>query len=252
MASLMASFRNEWAKLIARKKYLVFIIIGLLICLLWSGLSQIISGFARTQGGFNINLTPTPMTALPLFLQILIPFLIFMGVTDLITVEGADNNLKAMLCRPVERWKLYASKLMAVLTYAALYLACVFVMTAVLNQVFGKQLSANELFMALVSYALTLIPLAILSAYAALVALMGRSGTLTMFLLLLSYMLLNALPFFFPVLSEILFTSYLRWYRLWIGALPNPGKMLHMLLIVTGYATTFFTAGSLLFDRKEY
>ena len=252
MASLMASYRNEWAKLIARKKYIVFIFIGMAICLLWSGVGQLITGFAMTQAGFNINLTPSPMVALPFFLQILIPFLIFMGVTDLITVEGAENNLKAMLCRPVERWKLYASKLMAVVSYAAVYLLCIFVVTVTLNRLFGKPMQGNEIAMAFFSYALTLIPLAILSAYAALIALLGRSGTLTMFLLLVSYLLLNALPWFFPVLSEILFTSYLRWYRLWIGALPNFGKMLHMLLIVSGYATVFFTAGSLIFDRKEY
>jgi ABC-2 type transport system permease protein len=73
-----------------------------------------------------------------------------------------------------------------------------------------------------------------------------------MFLLLLSYLVLSALPIIFPVLSEMLFTSYLGWYKLWVGILPDPAKLLHMLLIVAAYGTAFFTAGSLLFDRKEY
>jgi len=252
MKSFAASYRNEWDKLLSRKKYIVFLCIGLCICLIWAGLGQLIANVARQAGGLSLTLAPTPMGALPFFLQILIPFLMFMGVTDLITVEGADATMKAMVFRPVERWKLYFSKILAVLTYAAFYLACVFIVSAVLNQVFGKPLSVSELFIALASYALTVAPLAILASFAALVALFGKSGTLTMFILLFSYLLLSVLPVFFPVLNEMLFTSYLSWYRLWIGALPGGGKLLHILMIVLGYGAVFLTAGSLLFDRKDY
>ena len=252
MKTFIASYRNEWTKLIARKKYIVFLCIGLGICLIWAVLGRLISSFAQQQGGLTLTISPTPMGALPFFLQVLIPFLMFMGVTDLLTVEGADSTMKAMICRPIERWKLYFSKILTVVTYAALYLACVFVVCAVLNQIFGKPYSISELFISLASYALTLIPLAILASFAALIALMGKSGTLTMFLLLLAYLSLCVLPVFFPILTEMLFTSYLSWYRLWVGALPGASKLIHMLIIVFGYGVVFTTAGSLLFDRKGY
>ena len=252
MLSFIASYKNEWDKLVARKKYVVFIIIGVAICMIWAAVGQLISNIAMQQGGFSLSLAPTPMGALPIFLQILVPFLMFMGATDLLTVEATDNTMKAMICRPVERYKLYASKILAVVTYAAIYLACIFVVCAVLNQIFGRPQSFADLLLSLASYALTLIPLAILASFAALVALLGRSGTLTMFILLMSYLLLNVLPVFFPLLSEMLFTSYLSWYRLWIGALPGAAKLIHMLLIVLGYGAAFFTAGSLIFDRKSY
>jgi len=252
MSAFLASYRNEWDKLIARKKYIVFLCIGLGICLLWAGLGQVVSSYARQQGGLSLTIAPTPMGALPFFLQVLVPFLMFMGLTDLLTAEGADNTMKAMVCRPVERWKLYASKILAVLTYAALYLVCVFIVCAVLNQIFGRPLGVTDLLIALASYALTIVPLAILACFAALVALLGRSGSLTMFLLIALYLLFNVLPVFFPVTSEMLFTSYLSWYRLWIGALPGAAKMIHMLLIVLGYGVVFFTAGSLVFEHKEY
>jgi len=252
MKSFIASYRNECSKLIARKKYIVFLCIGLGICLIWAGLGQLISGFARQQGGISLNLLPTPMGALPFFLQILIPFLMFMGVTDLITVEGTDNTMKAMVFRPVERWKLYFSKITAVVTYAAAYLVSVFAVCAVLNQIFGRPLGVSELLIALASYAMTLVPLAILASFAALIALMGKSGTLTMFLLLLAYLLLSVLPLFFPVLTEMLFTSYLNWYRLWIGAMPGLPKLVHMLVVMLGSGVVFLTAGSLIYDRKGY
>jgi len=250
--SFIASYKNEWDKLLSRKKYIVFLCIGIGICSIQAGFGQLLSWFVMSQGGLTLTLAPTPMGALPFFLQILVPFLMFMGVSDLLTVESSDGTMKAMVYRPVERWKLYYSKILAVLTYAALYLVSVFIVCAALNQIFGRPLGAAELFTALASYALTLIPLAILASFAALVALVGKSGTLTMFMLLFLYLLLNVLPVFFPVLNEMLFTSYLSWYRLWIGALPSASKLIHMLLIVLGYAVAFLTAGSLIFDRKDY
>jgi len=252
MKTFFASYRNEWDQLLSRKKYIVFLVIGIGICLFWAGLIQLISGFAGSQGLIFLALTPSPMGMLPFFLQVLVPFLMFMGVTDLLTVESSDNTMKAMVCRPVERWKLYFSKILAVVVYAAFYLGCIFVVSAVLNQLFERPLGVSELLVALASYALTLVPLAILAAFAAFVALLGKSGTLTMFVLVFLYLLLNVLPVFFPVLSEMLFTSYLGWYRLWVGALPGTSRLVHMLLIVFGYGVVFFTAGSLIFERKEY
>ena len=252
MTAFLASCRNECDKLLHRKKYTVFLCVGVAICVIWTLLGNLLSNFIRMQSGLSFIFAPTPMGALPFFLQIFVPFLMFMGICDLVTVEGAENTMKAILCRPVERWKLYASKILAVEAYAAIYLGAIFAVCAVLTQLSGRPLGAKEFFIALASYALTLVPLAVLASFSALIALFGRSGSLTMFLLIVLYILLNALPIVFPALTELLFTSYLGWHRLWIGALPSAAKLAHMLLIVLGYGTVFFTAGSLLFDQKEY
>ena len=254
MAAFIASYRNEWHKLMQRKKYIVFFCLGIGFYLGWALLAYLAATFLRRYGvaSLALVLSPTPMGVLTLFIQVLIPFLIFMGLTDLITVEGADSTMKAMLCRPVERWKLYAAKIAAVWTYAGVYLAGAFVVSVLSYQILGRGLSFGDFFVALASYVLTLVPLAVLACFAALVALFGRSGTLTMLLLLLSYMVLRVAPLFFPLLNEILFTSFLGWHRLWIGALPAASRLVHMLVIVFGYGTVFFMAGTLLFDRKEY
>ena len=252
MTALYAAYRNEADKIIRRKKYIVFLIIGIAICILWAMLGSMLSGFIGQRSGILLILTPTPMGVLPFFLQIMLPLLIFMGVTDLITTEGAEHTMKAMICRPVERWKLYAAKLLAVMSYVALYLACVFAVSTVLNQAFGRALSADGLLTAFASYALTIPTLAVLATFAALVALLGRSGSLVMFLLVVIYMAMSVLPVFIPILSELLFTSYLGWHRLWIGVQPGASRLVHMLIIVVGYGVVFFMAGSLVFDGKEY
>jgi ABC-2 type transport system permease protein len=192
------------------------------------------------------------MGALGFFLQILIPFLIFMAATDLFTVEAADGTMKGAICRPIERWKLYTSKLLAIMTYAAIYLALVFVVSAALNQVLGRPLTISEFAVSFSSYMLTIPPLAVLAAFAALVALFGRSGSLTMLILIAAYLTMNLLPMLLPIFAELLFTSYLGWHRLWIGALPHGTRLVQIITILLGYGVVFFMAGSLIFDRKDY
>jgi len=252
MSAFYGACRNELNKLLWRKKYRVFLATGIMICILWAALANLASNLIGQYGGLFINLTPTPMGVLPLFLQFFSPFLVFMAVTDLITTEAAEDTMKAMICRPVERWKLYTAKHLAVITYISLYLICVFVVSTVLNQVWGRALTAGELMATLASYLLAIPILAVLTAFAALIALAGRSATLTMLLLIVIYLTMSILSIIFPILSGLLFTSYLGWYRLWIGVTPGALRLIHMLIIILGYGVVFFTAGSLIFDRKEY
>ncbi|MCL2527019.1 MAG: ABC transporter permease [Defluviitaleaceae bacterium] len=252
MRAFGAAYRNETEKLIKRRKYIVFIIIGVLICTIWAVGGNMLSALIGRQVGFLFILTPTPMGVLPFFLQVLLPLLIFMGVTDLITTEGAEHTMKAMIYRPIERWKLYGAKLSAVLTYIILYLCCIFFVSALFNQIMGRPLSIGGFAQALASYALAIPTLAVLVTFAAFVAISGRSSSLVMFLLVVIYMVMRVLPLFFPILSELLFTSFLGWHRLWIGVIPGAGRVLHMLVIVAGYGLVFFLAGSLVFDKREY
>ncbi|MCL2385920.1 MAG: ABC transporter permease [Defluviitaleaceae bacterium] len=252
MTALKAAYHNETDKLLLRKKYIVFLIIGAIICVLFVSAGAVASGLLGHLSGFAFNITPSPIGVLPLFSQVIIPLLVFMGAADLITAESSDSTMKAMICRPVERWKLYTAKLLAIVSYAAVYLGCIFVLSTLVNLATGSGIGFSGIFNALVAYVITLFPLAVLATFAALVALFGKSSTLTMLLLIVIYATLNVLPFLFPSLFDMLFTSYLGWYRLWIGVLPNASRILHMLAIVGGYGIVFFTAGSLIFDRKEY
>lgn len=253
MRTLGAGIANEFSKLMARKKYMVFLIIGVAICCLWALIGNLISNLITSNfNSISLNLSPSPMGVLPFFLQVMVPFLMFMGVTDLFTVEASDHTIRASLIRPIERWKLFTSKICAVMIYAAGYLICIFIFSTVFQALFGQIASFSELMLTFLAYLLILIPLAVLACFAALIAMFGKSGTLVMFLLIMSYIILSVLPFVIPVLNELLFTSYLSWHKLFIGALPAFSKMANMLLIVFGYGVVFFTAGSLLFDRKEY
>ncbi len=82
--------------------------------------------------------------------------------------------------------------------------------------------------------------------------LLGKSGTLTMFVLIVLYLALCALPILIPVTDQLLFTSYFSFYRLFVGAVPEFGRLLNMLLIVLSTGAVFFIGGSIIFDKKSY
>jgi len=248
MSSFNAAYCGEVKKIFLRKKYVAFMIIGISVCLIWAGIGSLASGVAVRVSGMPINLMPTPMGIFPFFAQTLIPLLIFMGASDLLTAESVV--MKAVIGRPVERWKLYLSKMLAIMSYVAIYLAAIFVVSAVLGA--SRMVGASELTQALLAYALTLLPLMVLTLFAGLIALFGRSPALTMLVLIGSYLLMRVLPIVFPIFGELLFTSHIGWHRVWIGVRPSTTRLVHMFSIVFGYGIVFFAAGSLVFDRKEY
>jgi len=247
MKAFNAAYIGEFKKIFWRKKYIVFIVIGVLVCLIWAAIGSLVSGATFRLAGFPINIMPTPMAVFPFFAQTLIPLLIFMGASDLITAEA--GVMKAIIGRPVERWKLYSAKMLAIMSYVAIYLGIIFVVSTVLGT---GRVGINELAQSLLAYALTLLPLMVLTLFAGLIALLGKSPSLTMLVLIGSYILMRGMPIVMPIFAELLFTSHIGWHRLWIGARPSMTRLVHMFSIVFGYGVVLFTAGSLMFDRKEY
>lgn len=252
MKSLGAAYLNELSKLRSRKKYIVFLIIGIALCIIWALLGNLITNIIQRNMSLSLVLAPNPMGVLPLFLYVLLPFLIFMAASDLFTVESAENTMKAALILPVERWKLFTAKLLSIISYVAVYLLSIFICAAVCQLIFGKGETVSSLLISFVSYIIILIPLFVLTCFAALISLLGKSGTLTMLLLIVAYLALSVLPILFPGVGPLLFTSYFSLYRLFVGAVPGFGRLINMLLIVFSSGAVFFIGGSIIFDRKSY
>ena len=252
MATFNAAYQGEWIKLISRRKYIVFFVLGLTICVGWALLGHAAAQWLGHYSGLWVNLVPTPIGALPFFLRVLMPLIIFMATTDLITTEANQGSIKASLYRPITRWKLYGAKLLAILTYVMVYLMAVFMALSFVSFLFASRFTFGDVTLAWAAYLLSVPPLAVLIAFAGLVALFSRSSTLVMFLLMAIYGMLYIIPLIFPVLFQALFTSYLGWHRFWIGIIPSPWRLVHMTVVLASYGVAFFMAGSLLFDRQEY
>ena len=52
--------------------------------------------------------------------------------------------------------------------------------------------------------------------------------------------------------SNLLFTSYTEWHRIWLGATLPFGALVAKSALMLGYGITFFSGGYLLFLKKEF
>lgn len=120
MERFLASLSNELFKLRKRKKYLVFLIIGAVICVA-SALRVLIVNYI-TDGGVSREaiLGGLMSSNLPFILLIFLPLMAVMAASDLFVGEQVDHTLRFSLMRPVGKGKLFFSKA------AAVFLLCAF------------------------------------------------------------------------------------------------------------------------------
>lgn len=248
MQRYWAGTLNEMDKLLAKKKYYVFMIIEIAICILMLILDKL---FARVSGGIiTFGAADLSLMMLTFFIHIYIPLVIFMASCDTFSSEFNDGTVKAILIRPATRFKVYFSKITAVMLLSLGYLAALFLTTVALELLFGEGL--RSFWVSVGAYILDIIPLFVLLLMAVLMNQLTKSSSLTMFLLILVYVLLTVLGIFIPQLSGLLFTGYAQWHNLWLGQTIPFWPMVTKIGLLAGYATVFMSGGYYLFERREF
>lgn len=244
---MTAVLKNEITKLAGKKKYLVLFIIAILICGGRVGVNQIISRLS----GEAIKTSNIIMEMFPFFAEIYVPLIVFMAVTDLVSTEICDLTIKATLMRPVSRFKVVSAKIIASFLMGTVFYAGVFVSCAILQAVFGS-VDLAYISKSLGAYIIDLVPLFVLTLFANMINLLSKTPTLSMFLSIVAYALMKYCNYFSPMLNTMFFTSYMQWHKLWIGAMIPFGALSVKIGIITGSAVLLYTAGYMLFDKKEY
>ncbi|MCX7715388.1 MAG: ABC transporter permease [Clostridia bacterium] len=251
MKTLCASYRNELDKLFVNKKYTVFLVIGILICMGKIGVLWAVG--AVSKGTVNLKISNLALEMLPFFAEVLVPLVVFMAATDLMCTEIQDNTMKAMLLRPVSRFKLLISKTLAAFTVGAVNFIVILIACTVLEAIFGD---ASKLWGYVgnnaAAYLIDLIPLFVLVLMAMLVNLISKSSTLAMFLCFLIYAVMKYCNYFVIWAGSALFTSYSQWHKLWIGTAIPFSAMSSKIFLLIGSAIVFFTAAYYLFDKRDF
>lgn len=249
MRTAIGNYKNEIRKLRARKKYYVFLILEILVCIVWGLISILISKASNgyIDGGFM--LAGMNMTTLGFFIEIYIPLIIFMAACDVYTSEIHDGTIRAIFMRPVSRLKLYFSKVAAVMTVATVYLVILFVITTMM-QIIGAK-SIDGIFTAFMSYFLDLIPMLILVLFAAMINQFVSSTSLSVILCIIMYIGLYAFGVVVPQAGSLLFTGLLMWHKMWVGIMLPFGVMVSKLGMLVGYGMVFGCIGYYLFERRE-
>lgn len=249
MRTFTASLRNEWIKITKRKKFLVFIIIEVLICLGVWGVNEMLGRISDGAIPRALIMGKLPLSMLSFFVQLYIPLLIVMTACDLYSGEAHDGTLRASFMRPISRFKLYASKAAAVFCMAAVYMGVLFVMTSAMKLIGAGSLAGMGGNIA--AYLLDMVPLAILVLFVAMLNQFTNSPSLTMVLCIILYVGLNILGILLPQFSGLMFTGYTQWHNLWLGFGLPIRSMLAKIGLLGGYGLIFGCVGYYLFERKE-
>jgi len=245
MKSIKAVILNETIKLISRKKYQALLV---LTCL-FSIAITLFGGFAK--GLIGLSTTNTPLTSLSIVTGFLLPLMIFMAAADLFTAEQENGSIKAILTRPVSRMNIFISKVFAIILYAILVLFVCLVTSIICGIVF-KTIALSYIGETLLAYAVSIVPMLSIILFAAAVSQLCKSSSSTVMLSVFGYTVIAILGIVFSSISQMLFTSYTGWYKLFIGATMPVSHILNILTLLVAYTLIFFAVGSWAFEKKEY
>lgn len=249
MEKFVANLNNELFKLRKRKKYLVFLLLGCVLCVasaLRLAVANYITGGAVSAETMLGGLTTSNLTFLLLGF---LPLMAIMAACDLFVTEQADHTIRFSLMRPVGKGKLFFSKAAAVFLLCLVDLVVLYGVTA-LTQVFMGG-GTGGLATGLLAYGLDLLPLAVLILFFCFVNQLVKGPGLTTLLCVVLYGGLLLVGTYLPAWGGLLFTGYLRWHNLWIGVALPFLSMLSRIGLLVGYGMVFACGGYLLFERKE-
>ena len=120
MQPFVANLKNELFKLSRRKKYIVFLILGALVCV--GSALRVLAADLILDEALPRELLVGGLTGenLLFLLLLFLPLMALMGCCDLFAGETADHTLRFSLMRPIGKGKLFFSKA------AAVWIVCLF------------------------------------------------------------------------------------------------------------------------------
>ena len=249
MKIFIANLKNELRKLLSRKKYYVFLIIEVAICILWGLISMAVSKASGGVVNSEILLSGLSMSMLGFFIQIYIPLIIFMASCDLFTGELHDGTIRSAVMRPISRAKQYFSKITAVMLIAVTYLVTLFVLTTVMQAVGAHDLTG--ILTAFASYFLDIIPMLVLVLFAGMINQFSGSTSLSMLICIIMYIGLYVIGIIVPQAGSLLFTGYMQWHNVWVGVTIPFFAILSKIGMIAGYGMVFGCIGYYLYERRE-
>lgn len=249
MKQFTANLKNELFKLTKRKKYFVLLVLGCLVSVA-SALRVLIANYITGGGISRASILGGLMNANLFFVLLaFLPLIAIMASCDLFVGEQADHTIRFSLMRPIAKWKLYFSKITAVMLLCILDLAVLWGVTSVTQVVLGG--GTSGLVSSVFACLLDIIPLIVLVLFFVLVNQVIKSTSLAVLLCVVLHIGFIVLGTYLPVAGGLLFSGYLQWHNLWIGTILPFGALLPRIGLLLGYGLVFGSAGYLLFERKE-
>lgn len=237
---------NEIEKLFLKKKFIVFIIIMAAISFLST---FFISSIQSKLIFIAMGSISFPLVILSMFTNILLPLFVFMAASELFPAELNDKALKLVLIRPISRFKIFISKILAIAFYVCLNLFVIFLSSTISCLLLHVNILSLQYI--IFSYTIDIIPALILILFTVFIAQFFKSSSASIISCILIFIGVKVLSLFVSGLNNILFTSYLNWYSLWTFGTNNFFRIINIFLMLLAYGIIFFTVGYYIFDKRE-
>lgn len=247
MNKILADYKNECAKLFNRKKYYVFMAIEVLICGIVI-LTKLLTN-SLSKGAVSFDNISSALTLMTLFIEIIIPFIVMMATCEMFSEEFQSKTIRAVFMRPIARYKIYLGKYFAVLTLAVVNMLVVMLAANLMDLLIVGNL--NNLGYSILAYIIDIIPMMVLIMMAVMINQLVNNSTMSMFLCIIIYICLKLAGVYFTGLSGLVFTGYMQWHKLWLGAGMPVGTMISRIALLLGYGITFTSVGYYIFRFKE-
>ena len=246
MSVLTGNFKNELQKLFMRPKYMLFLLLELLICLLSMFVNTAVikltyGDAAEAAAGIPVNML---YTASLMF----VPVVVFIAAGDMFSGERYDYSLQVLLVRPISKMKIYVSKIMALLVITAMFLLGMLVSSFIMELAVIHTVE-NSLSVA-VYYALNFVPLITVVLFAAFINQFSSNAGMSIFMCTVILLGVYALQVFVPFVENFVFTKYLIWHTLWAEQ-SSLIKLAQAGIVTAAYDIIFFIAGYFKFETLE-
>jgi ABC-2 type transport system permease protein len=248
MNSLYANLRNETEKLWTRRITKGFLLLTLLLPVISAILLAALQNNIGVIGGLGSNL---PMLMLSLFTFALLPLFLFVTAADSFTGEVAARTLKLVLLRPITRAKVFASKVLAIAVYIAVHLGALWIASVLSGSFIPGGDVTGGLLDSIQAYTASFLPMIAIGLITVLIAQCFNNSTGAMALIIFIYAAAKFIPFIVPQVSMWSVFSYTNWYVMWVGNGASISKLLNSFVLLLAYCIMAYTAGLIIFDRKQ-
>lgn len=249
MVGLKAAFINETVKLLKKKKIISAAVLSILAVII----GQVAITLIKHGLGLRVvGSTEFPLVVLSFFAYSILPIFATFVAIDMFNGEYTSNTMKITLMRPVSRFAVFSSKVLALAAFIAANLLFVMVLSLVAGFIFNTTTNSFAgIGRVVLSYTATFFPVFVFALLVILLANMIRGGLAVFFLSVLLFAAFSFLGIVFSPYASFFITSMFDWYTLWISESINGFKLLRQTLIMAGCGIMLFTAGFYLFDNKD-
>ena len=247
MKNFTFALEKELFKLLHRKKYFVLIIFGALFSIMRYGGQLLISRLSEGNVSLKTNIA---LEMLPFAVEILVPIIIFIAISDLFTHEYSSDTMKICLTQPLSRFGILSAKTVAALLLGSIALIVMFIVNSIIQIVSGATLSRIAITFA--AYVIDIIPLIGIACMGVLINVCLKSPVSATLLSIALYALMKYAGLYVSGSEAFLFTSLAKLHIMFLGQALPFHVIMSKLGILFGSILILYSSSYIIFEKRCY